>query len=100
MYVLPSESKINYLSKQMHSGKIEKVDNCIFFGLIINRNFKWNSHVNYITSKITRYIGLFMILGHALPADTQLKLCLAAATHNVKCFFLQISMFKHAIHSQ
>ena len=30
---------------------------------------KWNSHVNYIASKIEHSMGLFMILRHTLPTD-------------------------------
>ena len=36
-----------------------------FLGLLINKNLKWNPHINYIASKI----GLFMIKRHTLPTD-------------------------------
>ena len=70
MYVFPSESKVNYLSTiTINCVEIEKVDNFNFLGLIINKNLKWNSHVNYIASRMSRSIGLFMILRHTLPTD-------------------------------
>ena len=46
--------------------EMKKVDNFNFLGLIINKNLKWNSHVDYIASKISR---LFMILRDTLPID-------------------------------
>ena len=46
--------------------EMEKVDNFNFLGLIIIKSLKWNSHVDYIASKISR---LFMIFRHTLPID-------------------------------
>ena len=60
MYVFPSESII-YPTITLIAVEIQKVDNFNFLCLIINRNLKWNSLVNYIASKMSRSIGLFLI---------------------------------------
>ena len=49
--------------------EIEKVDNFNFFALIIIKNLKWNSHVNYIAGKLFRSMGLFTILRNTTPTD-------------------------------
>ena len=64
------KSIVNYLSNKNYNGvEIEKVDNFYFLSLINNTNLKWNSHVNYMASKMSRSIGLFMILRNTLPTD-------------------------------
>ena len=58
-----------YPTITIHGVEIEKVDNLNFLGLIIHLNLKWNSHVNYIASKLSRSIRLFIILRHTLTTD-------------------------------
>ena len=64
-----SQISIIYPTITINCVKIENVDIFYFLGLILNKNLKWNFHVNYIASKISRSIGLFMILRHSLPTD-------------------------------
>ena len=70
MFFHQSQISIIYPTITINGVDLEKIDNFNFFGLIINKNLKLNSHVNYIASKMSRSMGLFMILRHALPADT------------------------------
>ena len=46
---------------------IECVDEFNYLGLIINKHFKWNSHVNKIGNKISQTIGVINKLKHLLP---------------------------------
>ena len=69
MFFHQSQKSIIYPIITINGVEIEKVDNFNFLGLIINKNLKWNSHVNYIASRMSRSIGLFMILRHTLPTD-------------------------------
>ena len=64
-----SQISIIYPTITINCVKIENVDIFYFLGLILNKNLKWNFHVNYIASKLSRSIGLFMILRHSLPTD-------------------------------
>ena len=70
MFFHQSQKSIIYPIITINGVEIEKVDNFNFLGLIIKKlNLKWNSHVNYIASRESRSIGLFMILRHTLPSD-------------------------------
>ena len=48
MYFYQRQKSIIYPTITINGVEIEKVDNFNFLGLIINKNLKWNSHVNYI----------------------------------------------------
>ena len=101
MYVFSSRNAIIYPTTTINGVDIEKVDNFNFLGLIINKNLKRNSHVNYIASKISRSIGIFMILRYTLTTDILVLLynylilphmtyCLLAwGDHQNKVFLLQ-----------
>ena len=69
MFFHQSQKSFIYPIITINSVEIEKVDNFNFLGLIIKKNLKWNSHVNYIASRMSRSIGLFMISSHTLPTD-------------------------------
>ena len=65
MYFYQKQKSIIYPTITINGVEIEKVDNINFLGLIINKNLKWNSHVNYIAGQMSRSIGFFMISRHA-----------------------------------
>ena len=56
--------------------KIENIDNFNFLRFIIIKNLKLNSHVDYIASKMSRSIELFMILRHRLTLPTDILVLL------------------------
>ena len=106
MFFYQSQKSIIYPTITINGVDIEKVDNFNFPGLIINKNLKSNSHVNYIASKISRSIGLFMILRHTLPTYIQVLLynslilphithcLLALGDHENKVSLLQKKMLR------
>ena len=48
---------------------IEVVDNFSFLGLNINKNFKWENHIDCISIKISRTIGIMKRIRHVIPFD-------------------------------
>ena len=46
---------------------IERVKEFNFLGLIIEETLSWKSHVDYISNKISRHIGVLNRLKHFLP---------------------------------
>ena len=65
MFFNQRQKSIIYPRLTINGVDIEKIDHFDFLGLIIHKNLKWNSNVNYIASIISRSIGLSMILRHS-----------------------------------
>ena len=53
---------------------IERVTNIKFLGVIINDTFKWNDHLSYIISKITKNIVYFYRARHILGQEQLINL--------------------------
>ena len=57
------------------------VDNFNFLGIIINKHLNWTSHVDMLTAKLSKTIGILNTLTHVLPINllrtlyTSLILC-------------------------
>ena len=49
--------------------KIESITYFIFLGIIIQSNLKWENHINDISIKISRIIGILSKLKKRLPFD-------------------------------
>jgi len=49
---------------------IEKVSDFCFLGLTINENLNWKSHLNKVSNKISRTLGVMNRLKHFLTTDT------------------------------
>ena len=54
--------------------KIDCVNNFNFLGLIINKYLNWNNHIDHISLKISRVIGILTRLRHTVPIDVLLLL--------------------------
>ena len=60
---------------------IEFVDNFNFLGIIINKHLNWTSHVDMLSAKLSKTIGILNTLKHVLPINimrtlyTSLILC-------------------------
>ncbi len=50
---------------------IEQVSDFNFLGLTINQQLNWKSHVDKISNKISRNIGILNKLKHILPLNTK-----------------------------
>ena len=50
------------------------VNNFNFLGLIINKHLNWNNHIDHISLKISRVIGILARLRHTVPIDVLLLL--------------------------
>ena len=50
--------------------KVERVCDFNYLGIHINENMKWNTHINNISNKISKYIGVLNKLKHFLPTFT------------------------------
>ena len=48
---------------------IEFVDNFNFLGIIINKQLNWTSHVDMLTAKLSKTIGILNTLKHVLPIN-------------------------------
>ena len=61
-------TKFNYIPKININGiDLERVTDFNFLGLTINENLSWNSHIEKISNKISRYNGVLSRLKHFLP---------------------------------
>ena len=48
---------------------IESVDSFNFLGIYLDKYMNWKSHTDYITLKISKYIGVLNILKYILPTE-------------------------------
>ena len=54
---------------QIAGTNIEFIDNFNFIGLTINKHLTWTSHINILSAKISKTIGVLKSLKHFLPTD-------------------------------
>ena len=59
------ENKIPNLT--LNNSQLQKVSEFNFLGITLNENMKWQSHINRISNKMSRYIGIINKLKHFLP---------------------------------
>ena len=52
----------------MNNITIDRVTDFKFLGLIISLNLKWNKHIDHISFKVSKVIGLFR-LRYIVPCD-------------------------------
>ena len=48
---------------------IDRVNDSKFLGLIISSNLKWNKHINHISIKVSKVVGIMFRLRTILPSD-------------------------------
>ena len=58
----------------MNGNKIDRVNNFNFLGLKINKHLNWNNHIDHISLKISRVVGILTRLRHTVPIDVLLLL--------------------------
>jgi hypothetical protein len=47
--------------------QIQKVEFCIYLGIIIDKNLKWSLQIELIYKKLVKYVGIFYKLRNRLP---------------------------------
>ena len=72
------QKRILQLSFNIESLRIEQVYEFNFLGLIIDANLNWKAHLNAISTKVSRIIGLHYTLKYVFP---QKKFCIQFITH-------------------
>ena len=66
--VFHNKSKnINYPELKLFDRLIDRVENFYFLGIILNQNLNWNSHLDKISTKISRCIGALYRLKNIIP---------------------------------
>ena len=73
LYSMP-QKQTQHLSIKLGTTSIDQVYHFNFLGIVINSNLKWENHVNNISYKCTRVIGILNKLKKVLP--TRIKLLL------------------------
>ena len=62
------QKKIIQPNIQINGSNIEFVENFMFLGITINNKFIWNSHINKVTNKISKTVGILNKLRSFLPS--------------------------------
>ena len=62
-----AQRKINYQNLIMNNSNIERVTQFNFLGIIISSTLKWKNHIDHITKKTSRVIGIMHRLNHIYP---------------------------------
>ena len=57
------------INLRINSIAIERVANFNFLGLMVNENLSWKSHINLISTKLSKSIGVLNKLKHILPKN-------------------------------
>ena len=58
-------------SPKIFSYEIEKKENALFLGVIINENLTWKEHTLAIRAKMSRYVGILYKLKNILPLNAR-----------------------------
>ena len=53
---------------------LERKDYIKYLGILIYSNLTWNSHIGYITSKVSKTLGIISRLRHFVPSNTLLNI--------------------------
>ena len=65
----------------LNNVELERVEYTKFFGILIQENLSWGTHINYICEKVSRTVALLARLKHYLPKSVMMiifnSLCLS-----------------------
>ena len=64
-----SNKTVTYPKLKINNVTIDRVNDFKFLGLIISSNLKWNKHINHISIKVSKVIGIMFRLRTILPSD-------------------------------
>ena len=65
---------VPHLHLQINNNEISRVDTFNLFGLQINENLKWNTHIDHISKKMSRIIGLLNQMKMIFPQEILLSI--------------------------
>ena len=72
LYIIFCSQKKNIKNKVpqiiLNETPVERVVNFDFLGIFLNEHMTWTSHINKISNKISKYIGILNKLKHYLPS--------------------------------
>ena len=69
------QKRIQLPSLKIAGEDIAFVDNFNFLGIIINKHLNWTSHVDMLTAKLSKTIGMLNTLKHILPINIMRTIC-------------------------
>ena len=72
---------VTYPDLQLNGNKIERVTQFNFLGLILQSNLSWNKHVNHISLKVSKTIGILYRLKSVYPLKVLLTLYIRKIPH-------------------
>ena len=68
------QRKVTYPTLKIDNHKIEFVSKFNYLGIIIDENLNWNVHIETLTKKISKTIGIINKLKNQLPTETLLNI--------------------------
>ena len=70
MMYYPQNKNITYPELKINNQTIECVKEFDFLGILLDTNMKWHSHLNKISKKISKAIGIIGKIKNFLPINT------------------------------
>ena len=65
---------VPHLHLPINNNEISRIDTFNFLGLQINENLKWNTHIDHISQKMSRIIGLLNQMKMIFPQEILLSI--------------------------
>ena len=66
-FTLMKKKTVRYPKLHINATEIERTDHFNFLGLQLNHNLKWNTHIDYVSLKISKVTGLLYKLKSVYP---------------------------------
>ena len=74
MIYRPHNKSVNDIKIQMDGKYIHRVDNFNLLGIVLNEKLDWKPHVNMISIKISKSVGVLNRLKYMLPLNVRLTI--------------------------
>ena len=68
------KKSVRYPEPQINGNNIERITQFNFLGLILESNLSWNKHINHISLKMSKTIGILYRLKSVSPLSVLLTL--------------------------
>jgi len=60
------------------------VDHCKYLGLYLDKDMDWSARIDYVYSKLLKYVGIFYKLQYKVPSKCLRNIYYALSTHNIE----------------